>query len=81
MRDGLHTHILCASSAGFVATVVGSPVDVLKTRIMNLKAGESAVAMVGNMISKEGPAAFYKGFTANFMRLASWNVCMFLTLE
>lgn len=24
---------------------------------------------------------FYKGFTANFMRIGSWNVVMFVTLE
>ena len=35
MPDGLITHISCAFGAGFVAVCVGSPVDVLKTRIMN----------------------------------------------
>ena len=33
------------------------------------------------MVAKEGPLAFYKGFTANFMRLGSWNVVMFVALE
>jgi len=33
------------------------------------------------MIAKEGPVSFYKGFTANFMRLGSWNVVMFVSLE
>ena len=39
LPDGLFTHILCAFGAGFVACVVGSPVDVLKTRIMNRQSG------------------------------------------
>lgn len=81
MSDGIHTHCTCAFSAGFVATVVGSPVDVLKTRLMNMSAGESAASMVQGMVQKEGLGSFYKGFTANFMRLGSWNCCMFVTLE
>lgn len=81
MRDGLPVHIGCAFGAGFVACVVGSPVDVLKTRIMNMKAGSSVPGMVTSMVQKEGMLAFYKGFTANFMRLGSWNVVMFVSLE
>ena len=81
MKDGIITHCTCAFSAGFVATVVGSPVDVLKTRLMNMSGGESGLAMVSGMIKKEGMGSFYKGFTANFMRLGCWNCCMFVSLE
>ena len=83
MKDGLPMHITCAFGAGGVALLVGSPVDVLKTRIMNRKpgSGQSVFGLVGSMIAKEGPLAFYKGFTANFMRLGSWNVVMFVSLE
>ncbi len=36
MHDhSVSTHMVCSAIAGFVAAVVGSPVDVLKTRIMN----------------------------------------------
>ena len=83
MRDGLPMHISCAFGAGFVACIVGSPVDVLKTRIMNIQpgSGETAVSILSKMIAKEGPLSFYKGFTSNFMRLGSWNVVMFVMLE
>jgi len=83
MPEGLPMHISCAFGAGFVACVVGSPVDVMKTRIMNMQpgSGQSVVGLVGSMIAKEGPLSFYKGFTANFMRLGSWNVVMFVSLE
>ena len=33
--NNLATHIVCAFGAGIAAVMVGSPVDVLKTRIMN----------------------------------------------
>lgn len=39
MQDGIPMHLMCALGAGFVATVVGSPVDVIKTRVMNSKPG------------------------------------------
>ena len=83
MAEGFPMHFTCAFGAGFVACIVGSPVDVLKTRIMNRKpgSGESVPGLIGSMIAKEGPLAFYKGFTANFMRLGSWNVVMFVSLE
>jgi hypothetical protein len=37
--------------------------------------------IVNHMVRKEGLLSFYKGFQANFMRLGSWNVCCFVTLE
>ena len=33
------------------------------------------------MLKNEGPKAFYKGFTVNFLRIGSWNVGLFLFLE
>ena len=40
MEDGVACHLVSSAIAGFVACVVGSPVDVLKTRIMNAKPGQ-----------------------------------------
>lgn len=79
--EGKPLQISSAFASGFVATVVGSPFDVMKTRLMNLKPGTSAMGMVTGMIKEEGPLSFYKGFTANFMRIGSWSVVMFLSLE
>lgn len=79
--DGKATQIACAMASGLVATLVGSPFDVTKTRLMQMKAGESPFGLIGSMIKSEGPMAFYKGFGANFLRLSGWNVAMFLTFE
>lgn len=39
MNDNIITHFFCSAFAGFLATVIGSPVDVLKTRMMVEKTG------------------------------------------
>ena len=67
---------------GFVATCVGSPVDVVKSRVMETqKVGGGRDRCVVKTARSEGVGAFYKGFIPNFGRLGSWNVVMFLTLE
>ncbi|KAJ8424669.1 hypothetical protein Cgig2_014141 [Carnegiea gigantea] len=37
MKDGLGTHVAASFAAGFVAAVASNPVDVIKTRVMNMK--------------------------------------------
>lgn len=83
MPDNLGTHFTAAFSAGFVATVVASPIDVIKTRIMNSRVGtyNGMIDCGKKLFSENGMAAFYKGFTPSFMRMGSWNVIMFVTYE
>ncbi|XP_060119942.1 dicarboxylate carrier SLC25A8 [Heteronotia binoei] len=83
MTDNLPCHFTSAFGAGFCTTVIASPVDVVKTRYMNSAPGQyrSAVNCALAMLQKEGPLAFYKGFTPSFLRLGSWNVVMFVTYE
>ncbi|CAM6103348.1 unnamed protein product [Calypogeia fissa] len=82
-KDNVVTHILSGLGAGFFAVCVGSPVDVVKSRIM----GDSAKQYSGTLdcfiktFRNDGITAFYKGFIPNFGRLGSWNVIMFLTYE
>jgi solute carrier family 25 uncoupling protein 8/9 len=89
-RDGLPLHVAAATAAGLAATVVGSPVDVVKTRVMAARraaetaggpAAVGAVECVTSMLRNEGPAAFYKGVTPAFFRLTGWSIVMFVTLE
>lgn len=81
MDDGVPCHLLASAIAGFTACVVGSPVDVLKTRLMNAKVGEyKGVLDCVIKTFKEGPLAFYKGFQANAGRIITWNMAMFVSL-
>ncbi|XP_037080130.1 LOW QUALITY PROTEIN: mitochondrial uncoupling protein 2-like [Pollicipes pollicipes] len=83
LQNGVPLHFSAAAAAGLCATVVASPVDVIKTRYMNAAPGEyrGAVDAAVRMFMQEGPGAFYKGFAPSFCRLGSWNICMWLTYE
>lgn len=83
MRDNMACHFVSAFGAGFCATVVASPVDVVKTRFMNSSPGRYTGAMdcALQMFREGGLMTFYKGFTPSFVRLGSWNICMFVTYE
>uniref|UniRef100_A0A3Q2YDW7 Dicarboxylate carrier UCP2 n=1 Tax=Hippocampus comes TaxID=109280 RepID=A0A3Q2YDW7_HIPCM len=83
MADNMPCHFTAAFGAGFCAAVAASPVDVIKTRYMNSAPGQygGAIHCAFTMLLKEGPAAFYKGFMASFLRLGSWNIVMFMSYE
>lgn len=56
--------MLSGVSAGLVATTLGSPMDVVSTRIMVNKQKGYTTGMVGTcqqMLLKEGPTSFYQG--------------------
>ncbi|EGR32123.1 hypothetical protein IMG5_095380 [Ichthyophthirius multifiliis] len=82
----ISTHMICSAIAGFVAAVVGSPVDVLKTRIMNSSSGsgtqyKGVLDCVFRTFQEDGFMAFYKGFVPNAQRIITWNICMFMSLH
>ena len=82
-QECIPLHIVCGMNAGFVACCVGSPADVLGTRIMNASKGKykGPVDCFIKMMKTEGPASFYKGFLPNLFRMAGYNTVLFLTYE
>jgi len=82
-KDGFSCHLASAAVAGICATIVASPVDVVKTRYMNADIGRyrGALHCASTTLRTEGARAFYKGFNASCMRLVSWNICLWLTFE
>ncbi|KAG2670029.1 hypothetical protein I3843_14G063600 [Carya illinoinensis] len=79
--DNVLTHMLAGLGAGFFAVCIGSPVDVVKSRMMGDSTYKSTFDCFIKTLKSEGIFAFYKGFFLNFGRLGAWNVIMFLTLE
>ncbi len=81
-KDNALVHFFCGFWAGVMAVVVGNPIDVIKTRMMNKTVFyKSGVDCFTKILTKEGPLAFYKGWHINIMRLASFNVCIFVFME
>ncbi|KAJ1424797.1 Mitochondrial carrier protein [Sesbania bispinosa] len=88
MKDGLGTHVAASFAAGFVAAVASNPIDVIKTRVMNMKveAGETppyngALDCALKTVRAEGPMALYKGFIPTISRQGPFTVVLFVTLE
>ncbi|XP_051464737.1 mitochondrial uncoupling protein 3-like [Apus apus] len=83
MTDNVPCHFVAAFGAGFCATVVASPVDVVKTRYMNAGPGQyrNVLSCILALIMQDGVSGFYKGFVPSFLRLGSWNVVMFISYE
>ncbi|XP_075956210.1 dicarboxylate carrier UCP2-like isoform X1 [Anarhichas minor] len=83
LTDNMPCHFTAGFAAGLCTTIVVSPVDVVKTRIMNSPPGRysGAINCALIMLMKEGPTAFYKGFIPAFLRLGSWNIVMFMSYE
>eukprot|EP00096_Caligus_rogercresseyi_P003848 TRINITY_DN1759_c0_g1_i4.p1 TRINITY_DN1759_c0_g1~~TRINITY_DN1759_c0_g1_i4.p1 ORF type:complete len:241 (+),score=17.02 TRINITY_DN1759_c0_g1_i4:386-1108(+) len=83
MKDGVPCHFSAAVMAGFAATVMASPVDVIKTRFMNSPNGTYRGAVHCALVTgrNEGISAFYKGFNASFTRLVTWNIFLWIVFE
>ncbi|KAI3502669.1 hypothetical protein L1887_30889 [Cichorium endivia] len=88
MKDGLGTHVTASFGAGFVAAVVTNPVDVIKTRVMNMRveAGKAppyagAIDCAMKTIKAEGPMALYNGFIPTISRQGPFTIVLFVTLE
>jgi solute carrier family 25 uncoupling protein 8/9 len=81
--DNVVTHLVAGLGAGFFAVCVGSPVDVVKSRVMGDATGKYSGVLdcFVKTARNDGLLAFYNGFLPNFARLGSWNVAMFLMLE
>lgn len=81
MRDNLGTHFAASLMAGFVATSICNPVDVIKTRIMNAGSKASLGQILGEAQRKEGLFWMYRGWTPSFMRLGPQTVFTMVFFE
>lgn len=85
-----HTvHIISSICAGLVAATMGTPADVVKTRIMNQPTDKfgNGVLYKGSLdclqqtVAKEGFFALYKGFLPVWIRMAPWSLTFWLSFE
>ncbi|KAH8699273.1 putative mitochondrial dicarboxylate carrier [Talaromyces proteolyticus] len=84
MPDSLSAHFTASIAAGFVATTVCSPVDVIKTRVMSASPAESKsgiMHLLKEIYRKEGVSWMFRGWLPSFMRLGPHTIATFLFLE
>ncbi|KAI9712756.1 MAG: Mitochondrial dicarboxylate transporter [Bogoriella megaspora] len=81
MQDDLRTHFTASFMAGFVATTVCSPVDVIKTRIMSAKESAGMMQCLSGIFQREGVGWMFRGWVPSFIRLGPHTVATFLFLE
>ncbi|RMZ88781.1 hypothetical protein DV736_g3987, partial [Chaetothyriales sp. CBS 134916] len=81
MKDSTMTHLLSSFLAGFVATSVCSPVDVIKTRIMSAESKTGIMEILLKAQRQEGLLWMFKGWVPSFIRLGPQTICTMLFLE
>lgn len=71
-----------------MASVASNPVDVIKTRVMNMRVEPGMAAPYSGALDcalktvrAEGPMALYKGFIPTISRQGPFTVVLFVTLE
>lgn len=81
LEDNLSSHFTASFMAGFVATTICSPVDVIKTRVMSSHVKEGLVKLVTDITRQEGLRWMFKGWVPSFIRVGPHTVLTFLFLE
>ncbi|KAK7544242.1 mitochondrial carrier domain-containing protein [Phyllosticta citribraziliensis] len=82
LKDGLGTHFAASLAAGFVATTVCSPVDVIKTRVMSAHGeSKSLTKLLVDINRLEGFGWMFRGWVPSFIRLGPHTIATFLFLE
>ncbi|XP_008498061.2 mitochondrial uncoupling protein 4 [Calypte anna] len=87
--DSSVTQSVASCCSGLVAAVLGTPADVVKTRIMNQPRDaqgrgllyKSSMDCLVQTVEGEGFLSLYKGFIPTWMRMAPWSLVFWLTYE
>lgn len=82
LEDNLVTHFTASFLAGFVATTVCSPIDVIKTRVMSARENEGLLGLLRRTVKNEGFMVWmFRGWVPAFVRLGPHTIATFLFLE
>ncbi|KAI4882122.1 hypothetical protein NFI96_010749 [Prochilodus magdalenae] len=89
LEDNCLCHGLASTCSGLVAATMGTPADVVKTRIMNQPRDssgrglryKSSLDCLVQSVKGEGFLSLYKGFLPTWLRMAPWSMTFWLTFE
>eukprot|EP01087_Luapelamoeba_hula_P009213 TRINITY_DN2370_c0_g2_i1.p1 TRINITY_DN2370_c0_g2~~TRINITY_DN2370_c0_g2_i1.p1 ORF type:complete len:162 (+),score=16.56 TRINITY_DN2370_c0_g2_i1:569-1054(+) len=85
-QDNVYAHLGAAMTTGIWMSLVSSPIDVVKTRIMNSRPGtaqsyNSMLDCLYKTARTEGILGLYKGVVPTYMRLGPHTVMAFVIYE
>ncbi|XP_029600451.1 mitochondrial 2-oxoglutarate/malate carrier protein [Salmo salar] len=85
--DGIFLHFCASMISGLVTTAASMPVDIVKTRIQNMRMIDgkpefkNGLDVLARVIRNEGFFSLWKGFTPYYARLGPHTVLTFIFLE
>ncbi|XP_037073677.1 mitochondrial uncoupling protein 4-like [Pollicipes pollicipes] len=89
LGDNHLTHFLASACSGLVSATLGTPADVVKTRVMNQPTDKhgrgvlyrNSIDCFLRLVQEEGLLAMYKGFVPCWLRMAPWSLTFWFTYE
>jgi solute carrier family 25 uncoupling protein 27 len=84
LKDTLSTHVFSSIISGFVSSVVSTPADVIKSRMMSLDADHlyrGSIDCLVKTVRAEGYNALYKGFFPTWARQGPWQLVFWVSYE
>lgn len=69
LGDTSATHFTASFMAGFVATTMCSPFDVVKSRVMSASGQQGMIHLLRDIYAKEGVSWMFRGWVPSFLRL------------
>mmetsp|Transcript_21077 Transcript_21077/g.47545 ORF Transcript_21077/g.47545 Transcript_21077/m.47545 type:complete len:235 (+) Transcript_21077:1-705(+) len=85
MVDGTGLHFVASMVAGVAVATTTSPVDIVRTRLFNQPKGVKIYSGMMDCAMKTytegGVAAFYRGFTPQWMRFGPFTIIQFMVWE
>lgn len=81
MGDDLSTHFTASLAAGFVATTICSPVDVIKTRVMSAGGSVPILHLLSEASRNEGLLWMFRGWVPSFIRLGPQTIFTMVFFE
>lgn len=79
-NTGLAANLFASCISGVVTTTAINPVDVVRSYIQTGR-GMGSWKVAGQILQQEGPAAFFKGWTAAYARTGPQTVIIFAVAE
>lgn len=90
LKEGVWLHLMTSMAAGFFSTVVSSPFDVIKSRVItqpiHAETGEplhytGMLDCLQKSLKSEGPSFMWRGFWINYLNKGPCVVIMFMAYE